>query len=87
MRRLMLALAPLLLVAVALLLAVTHQVNKFMDTPLSVPDGGIEFEIPAGSSFASVSGKLVAGEFIANDRWLRLYVRWHDRAGAIQAGD
>lgn len=87
MRRLILAIAPLLLVAVALMLVVTHQVNKFMDTTLPVPDGGIEFEIPAGSSFASVSGNLVDGKLIRNDRWLRLYVRWHDQAGAIQAGD
>ncbi len=86
-RRLLLALGPLLLVAIALVFAVTHQVNKFMTAPLAIPDGGIAFEIPAGSSFASVSNKLVADELIANDRWLRLYVRWHDQAGAIQAGD
>jgi UPF0755 protein len=24
---------------------------------------------------------------IADDRWLRLYVRWHDKGGTIQAGD
>lgn len=87
MKRLILALAPLLLITVAAVFAVTHQVNKFMDAPLSIPDGGIEFEIPAGSSFASVSSKLVAGKIISNDRWMRLYVRWHDQAGAIQAGD
>jgi len=86
-KRLLLALGPLLLVAGALVFAVTHQVNKFMAAPLAIPDDGVEFEIPAGSSFASVSNKLVAGELIANDRWLRLYVRWHDQAGAIQAGD
>ncbi len=87
MKRLLLALGPLLLVAVALVFAVTNQVDKFMTAPLAIPDDGVAFEIPAGSSFASVSNKLVAGELIANDRWLRLYVRWHDQAGAIQAGD
>lgn len=87
MRRLLLALVPLLLVSVASVFAVTHQVNKFMAAALAIPDGGVEFAIPAGSSFASVSNKLVAGELIANDRWLRLYVRWHDQAGAIHAGD
>jgi UPF0755 protein len=87
MKRLYLALAMLLLVAVGGLLIVTNQVNRFMTSPLSVPDGGIEFEIPPGSSFASVSNNLVAGKLIADDRWLRLYVRWHDKGGAIQAGD
>jgi len=58
-----------------------------MAAPLPIAEGGVEFEIPAGSSFASVSRKMVAAELIANDRWLRLYVRWHDKAGAIQAGD
>ena len=87
MRRLLLAIGPLLLVTVALVFAVTHQTNKFMATPLSIPDGGVAFEIPAGSSFASVSNELVARDLIPNDRWLRLYVRWHDLAGAIQAGD
>jgi UPF0755 protein len=86
-KRLLLALGPLLLLVVALLFAATHQVNKFMTTPLPIAADGVEFEIPAGSSFASVSRNLVAGELIANDRWLRLYVRWHDQAGAIQAGD
>jgi UPF0755 protein len=86
-KRLLLALGPLLLLAVALLFAISHQVDKFMTAPLAIAEGGVEFEIPAGSSFASVSRKLVAAELIANDRWLRLYVRWHDKAGAIQAGD
>lgn len=87
MKRLYRALGMLLLVAVGGLLFVTHQVNRFMAAPLSVPDGGIEFEIPPGSSFASVSNNLVSTKLISNDRWLRLYVRWHDKGGAIQAGD
>jgi len=76
-----------MLLAVALLFTISHQVDKFMTAPLPIAEGGVEFEIPAGSSFASVSRKLVATELISNDRWLRLYVRWHDKAGAIQAGD
>ena len=87
MKHLYQALATLLLVAVGGLLLVANQVNDFMASPLSVPDGGIEFEIPPGSSFASVSNNLVSAELIPDDRWLRLYVRWHDKGGAIQAGD
>jgi UPF0755 protein len=77
----------LLLVVAGGLLLVTNQVNRFMASPLPVPDGGVEFEIPSGSSFASVSNKLISSNLIADDRWLRLYVRWHNMGGAIQAGD
>jgi UPF0755 protein len=87
MKRLYLALTTLVIIAIAGLLIVTVQVNRFMAAPLSVPDGGIHFEIPAGSSFASVSNKLVSEQLIADDRWLRIYVRWHDMGGTIQAGD
>jgi UPF0755 protein len=62
-------------------------VDRFMNAPMPVPNSGIEFEIANGSSFASVSSDLVARGLIANDRWLRIYVRWHDQGGAIQAGD
>lgn len=86
-KRLILVIAPLLLFSMAGVGVVVHQVNRFMGAPLPVAEGGIEFEIPAGSSFASVSGKLVAAELLPNDRWLRLYVRWHGQAGAIQAGE
>ena len=87
MKRLYPALAILFVVAVGGLTLVTHQVNRFMASPLPVPDGGIEFEIPPGSSFASVSNKLVSAKLISDDRWLRLYVRWHNKSGAIQAGN
>jgi UPF0755 protein len=86
-KRLYLALAMILLVAVGGLLLVTNQVNRFMASPLSVPEDGIEFEIPPGSSFASVSNNLVSEKLISDDRWLRLYVRWHGKGGAIHAGD
>lgn len=87
MKRILLAFAMLSLVAAAGALIVVNQVNRFMDSPLLLADKAVEFEISAGSSFASVSRKLVAGEIIADDRCLRLYVRWHGKGGAIQAGD
>ncbi len=87
MRRLVVATATLLIAVIAGLLFVATQVERFMDSELTVPDDGVGFEIPAGSSFAAVSRMLVASELISADRWLRLYVRWHDQGGAIQAGD
>jgi len=87
MRKFVLAVTALLAIAVMGLLIVTMQVNQFMGTPLSVPENGVEFEIPVGSSFASVANNLVSKDLIKNTRWLRLYARWHDKAGAIHAGD
>ena len=42
MKRLYPALAMLFVVAVGGLMLVTYQVNRFMASPLSVPDGGID---------------------------------------------
>lgn len=86
MSRFLLAAGVLLLVGIAALLIITQQTNRFMSTPLKVADTGVEFDIPAGSSFSSVSAKLVAADLIPSDFWLRLYVRWHGKAGEIQAG-
>jgi UPF0755 protein len=86
MRRLLLAAGVLLLAGIAALLIITQQTSRFMTTPLKVADAGVEFDIPAGSSFSSVSANLVAADLIRNDFWLRLYVRWHGMAGGIQAG-
>lgn len=79
--------AGLTLIAMVCVIVVVSQISSFMATPLRVADGGVAFEIPAGSSFASVSGKLVDSGLMDNDRWFRWYVRWHDKAGTIQAGD
>lgn len=80
-------LAALVLVAIVGTAMLAVRVNAFMTSPLYVPENGVAFEIKPGSSFAFVSNKLVADGLFENDRWFRLYVRWHDKAGAIQAGD
>ncbi len=87
MKRLLPLLALLLVVGVVGALIINQTVNQFMQAPLAVPEDGMAFEISAGSSFASVSKKMVSAELIANDRWLKLYVRWHEKARVIQAGD
>ncbi len=87
MKRLLLPLAAVAITAALAVALLSAKVDSFMSTELMIPDDGIEFEIPVGSSFASVSGNLIASGVIENDRWLRLYVRWHKIGGAIQAGD
>lgn len=86
MNRLFVAVGILLLIGIAGLLTVTWQTNRFMATPLAVSGEGMALDIPAGSSFSTVSESLVAANLISGDFWLRLYVRWHGKAGAIQAG-
>ncbi len=87
MKRLLPLFALLLVTGAVGALIINQQVNQFMQTPLAVPEDGMAFEIPAGSSFSSVSKKMLGAELISNDRWLKLYVRWHEKGGAIQAGD
>ncbi|MDH5622494.1 MAG: endolytic transglycosylase MltG, partial [Gammaproteobacteria bacterium] len=87
MNRLFIAAGVLLLVGIAFLLTVAWQTNRFMATPLAISGEGVALDIPAGSSFSTVSENLVAANLIPSDFWLRLYVRWHGKASAIQAGD
>ncbi len=87
MKRLVMILAVLLVAVFAAGLIVAQYLNSFMDAELDIPQAGIEFEISPGSSFNAVSRDLVASGVIADDRWLRLYVRWHDIGGGIQAGE
>ena len=63
------------------------QVQRFLDSPVVVPDEGTAFDIPAGSSFASVAKRLREEGIIDDDRPFRWYARWSGKAGAVQAGD
>ena len=86
MNRLILFVAAAAMLAVAVLGVGVWRVNSFMSTEVSVPDNGIEFDIPSGSSFAAVTQQLVELGVIERDHWLRLYGRWSGAANAVQAG-
>ena len=87
MKRIALILATGALAIVAAAGAGVWQVNRFMATPVVVPDGGALFEISPGSSFSSVARKLVSEQIIEDDFWYRLYARWTGEAQGIQAGE
>jgi UPF0755 protein len=87
MKRMVVVLSMMLLLGVATVGVGVWQVGRFMTTPVSVPEEGRAFEIPAGSSFASVTGQLVDDGVIESDRWFRVYARWSGKASAVQAGD
>jgi len=83
--------AIILLIAAALLAGLATagiwQMNRFMTSEVNLPADSAAFEIPPGSSFAAVTGKLVDKGIIENDFWFRLYARWSGAAGGIHAGE
>ena len=78
--------AVLVLIAGAVTLGAVHM-NRFLDTPAANTNGGVDFEIESGSSFGGVAADLEEQGIISSSTLLRLYARWTDQAGAIQAGE
>ena len=76
----------LVLVASAVTLGAVHM-NRFLDAPAAITNGGVDFEIESGSSFGGVAAELEEQGIISSSTLLRLYARWTDQAGAIQAGE
>ena len=87
MKRMLTLLASFAVIAAIAAVVVTQRVDRFMDTPVTVPPAGMEIDIRPGTPFAAVSRELVDKGLIDSDRWLRVYVRWNDIGGAIQAGE
>ena len=63
------------------------QMSRFMTSEVNLPADGAAFEIPPGSSFSAVTGKLVDTGVIESDFWFRIYARWSGEAGSIHAGE
>jgi UPF0755 protein len=61
--------------------------ERFMSSPVNVPDNGVTFAIPPGSSFSAVADKLVEQGILDGAARYRLYARWGGQASAIQAGE
>ena len=76
-----------ILVAAAAAGIAVWKTDRFMATPVNVPADGTLFQIAPGSSFASVTGQLVAAGIIDDDFWYRLHARWSGDAVGIQAGE
>ena len=62
-------------------------VDRILDTAVTVPGEGAEFEIVSGSSFRAVSDQLAARGIISHPLVLRAYARWRGLASTVQAGD
>ena len=78
--------AVLVLLGGAVALGAVH-LNRFLDTPVEISNGGVDFEIESGSSFGAIAAKLELHGVISSSTMLRLYARWTRQAGTIQAGE
>lgn len=83
----------LIVIVVALALLVTlaavgnAKLTHFLDTPVSIVDDGIAFEIESGASLRSVAAALEQRGIISSARMLRIHARLSALATRIQAGD
>jgi UPF0755 protein len=75
--------AALLLIATAAL----WQVDRLLDGPVNVPEGGATFEIPPGTPFTRISTRLAEEGIISHPTLLRLYARASGKAGSVHAGE
>ena len=87
MKRFLKTAAFLVVVLVAGIFWLQSSVSGFMQSPMQIPEEGLEFEIESGSSFSTVTRKLIDAGAIEDDRWFQLYVRYTEQGGAIQAGE
>lgn len=63
------------------------QLNRYLDAPLALPDGGMSFEILPGTPFVAVSRELANLNVLAYPRVLNGYVRWSGKAQQVRAGE
>lgn len=87
MKKLLLAVAILLLLVALAAAGSAWRVAQFMATPVEVAADGQTFVISPGSSFTAVARQLVAEGYIDDATWYRLYARVSGKAGGIQAGE
>jgi UPF0755 protein len=66
---------------------VAIQFNRFLQTPVVVPDNGAKLEILPGMAFRQVSDQLAENGIIDSPTLFRLYGRLSGNAGRIQAGE
>ncbi len=87
MRPLAIAIIALLVILCGAAAYGTYHVHHFLNSPITVEEEGVDFEIAPGSSFRRVSRELAERELIAEPRLLRAYARWTGAASEVQAGE
>ena len=87
MKRVTSVIAVLALAAIVVTGIAFARVSSFLDTPVGLAEETVPFSIPQGASFGSVATELEQQGIIDSSRMLRIYARWSDQAGKIQAGE
>jgi UPF0755 protein len=64
-----------------------YQLERFLDSPLSIPDEGMEYALLKGGSLNSMTHSLAADGVLDNPRWLTAYSRLARRGSVVIAGD
>jgi UPF0755 protein len=77
----------LLVVAILSASLACWQVNRALDAPLTVADGGVVFEIRPGSALSTISNELAEKGILAHPKIFRWYGRLAGHAGSIHAGE
>ncbi len=67
--------------------AAIWQVDRFLDSPVTVPEDGTSFAIAPGTPFARVSQRLADEGIIAHPALLRIYARVSGKASSVHAGE
>ena len=81
------ALAVLAILAATAAAFVALDYRQFLNTPVTVPDEGLVYEIRPGSSLTGVSNDLVEAGAMDKPAFFRLHARLNDLSGSIQAGE
>ena len=63
------------------------QINRFLQSDLSLPGASVVFEVAPGSAFASISRDLADQGYIEHPDWFRWFARVTDQAAAVHAGE
>jgi UPF0755 protein len=88
MRKTLLALAALLLLAVLAGGAwVAREAHTFLHTPPAAPGEPVTVDIPRGATFAQVARQLEDKGVVADARYFRLLGRWREALADVQAGE
>ena len=87
MKRLLIIAAGFALVVAVILAIAAWRADRYLDSPLPVPEEGLTFEIAPGTPFSAVSAKLAEEGLVTRPRVFRGYARLRNLAGSIQAGE
>lgn len=87
MNRLVVAVVALLALVTALAVLAAIRMDRFLDSPMSLPDSGADIAVAAGASFRAVSDDLESRGYLESSLALRAWARWTGQASEIHAGE